>query len=192
MNWSKKNENCRCQMVHTCAIDDVIIEKGANKKIPDLLAAYSSRDVTVVSDNNTHPLCGAEIAKALQSAGIRVTEMVFVREGVLVPDERAIVELLEKVSQKTDLIVGVGSGVINDICKYVSFKLKIPYIIAATAPSMDGYASTGAAMIIGNMKITYNAHVPRAIVGDTDILKNAPMDLIKAGLGDISAKSPSQ
>ena len=53
---------------------------------------------------------------------------------------------------------------------------------------MDGYASKGAAMIMGNMKVTYNAHVPAAIIGDTNILKDAPMDLIKSGYGDILGK----
>ena len=58
----------------------------------------------------------------------------------------------------------------------------------ATAPSMDGYASKGAAMIIGGMKVTYNAHVPEVIIADTDVLKDAPMDMIKSGYGDILGK----
>ena len=65
------------------------------------------------------------------------------------------------------------------LCKYTSFKANIPYVIVATAPSMDGYASTGAAMITDNMKVTYNAHVPEAIIADTKILKDAPMDMVK-------------
>ncbi|NLK39965.1 MAG: sn-glycerol-1-phosphate dehydrogenase [Clostridiales bacterium] len=191
LNLAKKIEDCSCSLIHTCDIDDFIIEKGANKKIPALLKSYRSQDVVIVSDNNTHPLCGAKIAYELAANGINVTEMVYVRDGILVPDEKAIIQLLEKVTGKTDMIVAVGSGVINDICKYVSFKLKIPYIIAATAPSMDGYASTGSAMIIGNMKVTYSAHVPKAIIGDIDILKDAPFDLIKSGLGDMIGKLSS-
>lgn len=53
---------------------------------------------------------------------------------------------------------------------------------------MDGYASSGAAMIIGNMKVTYNAHVPEAIIGDVDVLKEAPMEMIQSGYGDIIGK----
>ena len=86
------------------------------------------------------------------------------------------------------MIVGIGSGVIQDLCKYVSFNKNLPYFIIATAPSMDGYASKGAAMITDNMKVTYNAHVPEVIIGDVDILKNAPMDMIKSGYGDILGK----
>jgi glycerol-1-phosphate dehydrogenase [NAD(P)+] len=70
----------------------------------------------------------------------------------------------------------------------VSFDQKLPYIIVATAPSMDGYASNGAAMITGGMKVTYPAGLPTAIIGDIDVLKNAPMEMIKAGYGDIIGK----
>lgn len=114
-------------------------------------------------------------------------EIVF-EDDLLIPDERAVERLNNVVSDRTDLIMGVGSGVIQDLCKYVSFNRGLPYYIAATAPSMDGYASSGAAMIMGNMKVTYNAHVPQAIIADVDILKNAPMEMIQSGYGDIIGK----
>ena len=82
----------------------------------------------------------------------------------------------------------MGSGVIQDLCKYVSYQAKLPYYIVATAPSMDGYASKGAAMIWDNMKVTYNAHVPEVIIGDVDVLKDAPMEMIQSGYGDILGK----
>ena len=37
-------------------------------------------------------------------------------------------------------------------------------MIVATAPSMDGYASNGAAMITDGMKVTYPAGLPTAII----------------------------
>jgi len=114
--------------------------------------------------------------------------LVYEREGILVPDERAVEEMQQKLTGEMDLIVGIGSGVIQDLCKYVSFEAGLPYYIVATAPSMDGYASKGAAMIAGNMKVTYNAHVPEGILGDVDILKDAPMELIRSGYGDILGK----
>ena len=61
-------------------------------------------------------------------------------------------------------------------------------MVVATAPSMDGYASDGAAMILKGMKETVKAGLPKAIIADTDILKNAPMEMIKAGYGDIIGK----
>ena len=105
----------------------------------------------------------------------------------MIPDEKAI-EAVNKQIGGTDLIVGIGSGVIQDLCKYVSYFSKIPYVIVATAPSMDGYASTGAAMILKGMKETVKAGLPKAIIADTEIIKNAPMEMIKAGYGDIIGK----
>ena len=75
------------------------------------------------------------------------------------------------ITARTDLIVGVGSGVIQDLCKYVNFRHNLPYHIVATAPSMDGYASVGAAMIWKNMKVTFTCHAPEVITG---IVRNKP------------------
>ena len=53
---------------------------------------------------------------------------------------------------------------------------------------MDGYASDGAAMITGGMKVTYKVGLPRAIIADTEVLANAPIEMLKAGYGDIIGK----
>ena len=55
------------------------------------------------------------------------------RDGVLVPDEAAIAEIEASLPKKCDLIIGVGSGVINDLCKIVSFRKHLPYYIVATS-----------------------------------------------------------
>ncbi len=176
--------DCECGKRHTCAIREVLIGDGATAKVADLAKEYKS--VVIIADNNTYPLCGDTLFSAIESKVEKV--LVIYRDGVLVPDERAIQEANAVITDKTDLIIGIGSGVIQDLCKYVSFEHKIDYFIVATAPSMDGYASVGAAMIIDNMKVTYNAHVPTAIICDTEIMKNAPMEMIQAGYGDILGK----
>jgi glycerol-1-phosphate dehydrogenase [NAD(P)+] len=53
---------------------------------------------------------------------------------------------------------------------------------------MDGYASVGAALILNEMKITLNARVPYAIVAEGEILRTSPIDMIRAGYGDIIGK----
>ena len=177
-------ENCSCGQKHTCQIQAVHIEKNALSRLDALCRDY--QNILLVADNNTYPLCGNQASDIL---GQRLTgKVVLHREGLLVPNEQAVAEIEAAMTEKTDLLVGIGSGVINDLCKYVSFQHQKPYFIVATAPSMDGYASTGAAMIMQNMKITYSAHVPAAILADVDILKGAPMDMIQSGFGDIIGK----
>lgn len=183
------DKDCECGMVHNCSIKKVVIGADVIKEIAGMVTDY--KHILLVADTNTYPVCGEQVETILRRdvSGDRIEDvLVYKRDGLLVPNEEAIAEMEAKVTAQTDLIIGVGSGVIQDLCKYVSFEKKLPYYIVATAPSMDGYASKGAAMIIGNMKVTYNAHVPAAIIGDIHILKDAPMELIQSGYGDILGK----
>jgi len=177
-------KKCSCGKEHSCDIQYVIIENGALQSLPSLCSSYAN--ILIVADSNTFNVCGTEVANLLASS-VSFT-LIYECEGYLVPNEEAICKLQSFITPSTDLILGIGSGVIQDLCKYVSFDAHLPYFIVATAPSMDGYASKGAAMITDNMKVTYNAHVPTAIIGDVDILKDAPIDMIKSGYGDILGK----
>ena len=87
-----------------------------------------------------------------------------------------------------DLIIGVGSGVINDISKILSNISGRKYIIVATAPSMDGYASATSSMSLDGLKVSINSRCPDVIIGDVNVLKWAPEHMLKAGLGDMLAK----
>lgn len=175
---------CKCGKDHTCDIKTVVVKSGAVNELPVLCKDY--KNIVLVADNNTYRVCGKKAEELLKD---RIeTAKIFTPDGLLIPNEEAIDALSACITDKTDLIVGVGSGVINDLCKHVSFKHGLRYFIVATAPSMDGYASVGAAMITNNMKTTFDARVPAAIIGDVDVLKDAPMDMIKSGFGDIIGK----
>ncbi len=65
----------------------------------------------------------------------------------------------------------------------LSLKTKVPYIIIATAPSMDGYASVVSPLIVDKYKVTLDGVYPIAILGDLDIIKEAPMQMLYAGFG---------
>lgn len=178
-------EGCECNKEHICPVDEVEIGKNALQRLEEMCGNYHS--VLLVSDKNTYEACGKNVYALL---GNKVkTNLIFdTGEGVLIPDEKAIEKIENKITPATDLIIGVGSGVINDLCKYVSFFHGLPYFIVATAPSMDGYASVGAAMILKGMKVTVNTRPPKAIFADSGVLKNAPIDMLKAGYGDIIGK----
>ena len=177
-------ENCECGKSHSCPIDYVIISENAFDHIPEIISEYSN--ILLVADRNTYAACGDPVKERL---GDRLADtLIYATNNVLVPNEKALDELRSHVTAKTDLIIGIGSGVINDLCKRVSFEHKLPYYIVATAPSMDGYASKGAALILDGMKVTLNADVPRAIIADVNVLRNAPFDMIQSGYGDIIGK----
>lgn len=176
--------DCECGKAHLCPIEHVVIGENACACLSDLTAQYQK--ILVVADQNTYRVAGEAVVKAL---GTKIADtLIYEREGVLVPNEVAIAEMQAHVVEGIDLIVGIGSGVINDLCKHVSFGAGLPYYIVATAPSMDGYASKGSALILDGMKVTLNADVPHAIIADVNILKDAPFEMIQAGYGDIIGK----
>lgn len=178
------SRKCSCGRIHSCDIKAVYIGSGTLDKIKDVTEHY--RHVLLVADQNTYKVCGEAVKERLK--GNLEHLLIYECRGYLVPDEQAVEALKGKLTSDTDLIMGIGSGVIQDLCKYVSFEAGLPYYIVATAPSMDGYASEGAALIIGGMKVNYHAHVPEIIIGDTDILSEAPQEMLKAGYGDILGK----
>lgn len=175
--------DCACGKHHTCAIESVYIEAGATARLGAL--CRDCRHILIVADENTYAAGGARVAEAL--SGKEIARVVFDGKVILIPNEEAIARVNASLDG-VDMIIALGSGVIQDLCKYCSHFSGIPYIDVATAPSMDGYASDGAAMILRGMKETVKAGLPRAIVCDVDILKNAPLDMIQAGYGDIIGK----
>ncbi len=175
--------DCGCGRHHSCAIRYVAIERDAISHLAIL--CQEDRKVLLVADENTYAAAGRQTEDAL--AGKQVEKVIFPAAPLLIPNEEAV-EAVTKVLAGVEKIIAVGSGVMQDLCKYVSAQNGIPYYVVATAPSMDGYASSGAAMIMGGMKVTYSAKVPDAILADPAILKDAPFEMIQAGYGDIVGK----
>ena len=175
--------DCSCGKRHDCDIKYVYIEKNAANRLYEICKDFSS--ALIVADQNTYAAAGEITEKVLSE---KITKrVIFDGTKILVPDEAAIATV-EQSLLGIDIIVGIGSGVIQDLCKYVSHQNKIPYLVVATAPSMDGYASNGAAMIMGGMKVTYPAGLPIALVADTEVLSKAPIEMLKSGYGDIIGK----
>ncbi len=180
--------DCPCGMTHDTVMDHVDISLGAVRHIPAYLKEKGIHSVFVVADINTYKAAGHDLENALADGNICTDMYVIPDEGEVVPDERVVLGIMIAMKKDYDLIIGVGSGTINDMCKFISWRLKMDYIICATAPSMDGYASVGAPLMINNLKTTLDCHVPMAIFADVDVLRRAPMNMIHAGLGDILGK----
>ena len=176
--------DCPCGNEHSCKINRVVIRNGALNELSSMCTRY--RNILLVCDENTYQVCGERVEAILGDK--IVAKQIYNGDSFVIPDEKSVSILENCINEEIDLIIGVGSGVINDLCKYVSFDHGLPYYIVATAPSMDGYASKGAAMLFDGMKITTNAEVPAAIIADTAILKDAPMEMLQAGYGDIIGK----
>jgi len=175
--------DCACKKEHPCDIKFVEIGDGVLEKLPEICADFKA--ITLVADGNTYPLCGDKVTALL---GDKIASKMIFGKEIVVPNEDAIAKIEAQMTETTDLLLGIGSGVINDLCKQVSFAHNMRYVIVATAPSMDGYASVGSALILNEMKVTLNARVPYAIVAESSVVGTAPADMLRSGYGDIIGK----
>ena len=161
--------------------------KGALNKLPLLVKAFGGKKVFVLADVNTYRAAGEKVCKLLEENDIRYTSYI-VPDKVPEPDEHTVGSVIMHFDVTCDLVVGVGSGVINDVGKILSNVAHVPYFIVGTAPSMDGYASASSSMSRDGLKISLPSKRADIIIGDTDILKEAPDRMLQAGLGDMLAK----
>jgi glycerol-1-phosphate dehydrogenase [NAD(P)+] len=98
-------------------------------------------------------------------------------------------DLLEKELGSHDAVpVAVGSGTINDLVKLASHRTGRRYMCVSTAASVDGYAAFGAIITVDGNKQNIPCPAPLAIVGDLDILCNAPGAMTASGYGDLLGK----
>ncbi|PXV88340.1 glycerol-1-phosphate dehydrogenase [NAD(P)+] [Lachnotalea glycerini] len=189
-NWNdylNTDIECNCGKTHRCDIDKIIIEEGAISKLSEIIMSGFYHNTCVVCDSTTEEAAGRLVYQELRSNLIQF-EPIILRDKEPIADEKSIGDILVHIAPKCDLIIAVGSGTINDLCKFISYKMGIDYIIVATAPSMDGYASNVSALIVNHLKCTYEVGRPKAIIADTNILAEAPFAMITAGVGDILGK----
>ena len=181
--------DCSCGKHHNFSVHDMSIRKGAIEDLPKMAEPFKDGKILVVFDNHTYEVAGKRAVELLKENGFNVKELLFdTGDDILIPDEKTLGRIVQEQDLDTSLMVAVGSGVINDSVKFVTSRSGLPYIIVATAPSMDGYVADGAPIFSQGYKYSPVAHLTYGLVGDTDILKTAPQDLIQAGYGDVVGK----
>ena len=190
--------DCTCERKHHRApLEGYDISRGAIENIPTTLKEYHR--IYVVADRNTYRVAGARVEAILKAHGMHHATHVIDRdivlpnvetlgEIVLHANDHAAISNIFAYSPLPDLILAVGSGTINDSCRLASYRLGLPCAVVGTAPSMDGYASAGTPFLHDGTKSTVQATTPKYIIGDLDVLKDAPWNMMLAGIGDMFGK----
>ncbi|HSK68387.1 MAG TPA: sn-glycerol-1-phosphate dehydrogenase [Candidatus Limnocylindria bacterium] len=184
---SPQGHDCPCGRRHHAGLRLTSVGPNAMDDLPRFLGELGVRKPFILSDVNTRAAAWPLLGPALERAGVEFAEYSFA-EAHLEPDEHACGSALMAFDRSCDGLLVVGSGVLNDVGKVLNHAAGLPFVVVATAPSMDGYASDSSSMIRGRIKVSlYNA-CPHAVVADTRILSAAPMRMLQAGLGDMLAK----
>ncbi len=177
---------CACGKIHSFQAE-IHTGSGIIKNIPEYIREYNAKKVFLLSDDNTWQAAGMQVYHSLHGSDIETVSYRFSHSPVE-PDEYSVGAAVMHLEADCELIIGVGSGVINDIGKILSKLSGKPYMIVATAPSMDGYASASSSMTRDGLKISLPSRSADIIVGDMEILCQAPLHMMKSGLGDMIAK----
>ncbi len=181
----KSLQGCPCGRTHTVEIRAVEIGHGILQQTAEILHRNNFPEkILVVADDNT--LAASKgILEILKSGGFQVKTKIY--SDLRVADMRDV-KVVQELSRDVDGILSVGSGSLNDICRYAARLEDKQFAIFATAPSMDGFASGTSPITENNFKTTRQARQPSIILADTSILARSPSILKGSGFGDVIAK----
>lgn len=179
---------------------------------------FPGRKAVIVADTNTWRVLGEHVYGLFVKAGIPADRYIIEKEefhadwkyvemtDLIVRGEYAAAKEIEndpdhkegdaseafrEPSDSFNILVSVGSGVINDLCKLSSYHHGQSYLTLPTAASVDGYSSFGSSITYRNSKQTFTCPAPLAIVADIDVIAAAPKHMTAAGYADLAAKIPA-
>src|ERR1044071_8188649 len=144
-------------------IDPIYVGTDAIGKLLDYVAAKGLKRFAIVADTNTYKALGQHTEAALKGKSYEVSTIVLQDEEIHADEHHLIKTLLQAPLGGDVTFVAVGSGSITDITRFVSHRSGRAFISLPTAPSVDGFASIGAPIILAGVKTTILCQAPIAI-----------------------------
>lgn len=136
-------------------IDTILIEAGALTKLPQYLEDKQYERVQVVVDAHTYEAAGKRVEALLEKGFIQINTTFITPNAIgdVIADEASIVQLLLDIQQhRPQIVIAVGGGTLHDIVRYAAYTSSLPFLSVPTAPSVDGFNSKGAPIIIRGYK----------------------------------------
>lgn len=181
IDCSKYAGKCACGREHTMETRAAVIEPGCLFEFEKYMAEFG---VT----GKRCALYGENSYAATADRHPRAEQQIVLDPTGLHANEISTAEVLAKLEGDVEVIVAVGSGTIHDIARFCAHERGIRFVSCPTGASVDGFCSTVAAMTWYGFKKTLPAVAPEIVLADTEIIKSAPMELVRSGVGDIMAK----
>jgi len=107
--------------------------------------------------------------------------------GVHLVDTLELAELdeIESLMPRAAAVIGLGGGQAIDVAKYVAWKRRIPLFQVPTAMTVNAPFGHRAGLRIDGIVRYLGYAVPEAVYVDFDVVRSAPRELNRSGVGDI-------
>lgn len=172
---------CVCGREHVMVTRAAIIEQDCLFNFETYMEQYGIKGKRCV-------IYGENSYKATEGKHPQADQELIMNPHGLHADEISTAYALERIEDDVEVLVAVGSGTIHDITRFCAHQRGIRFVSCPTAASVDGFCSTVASMTWYGYKKTMTAVAPEIVIADVEVIKNAPSELIKSGIGDIMAK----
>ncbi|MCY8463913.1 sn-glycerol-1-phosphate dehydrogenase [Bacillus atrophaeus] len=181
------------ETVSPLAVEEIVLGKQAAQDLVHFLKRKGYQNIAIICDQTTYSIAGRNLELAIDHEGIQVKSIAIPdnEAGDVTADERSLIHTLIQAPKTIDSFIAVGSGTIHDIVRFAAFHRDLPFISFPTAPSVDGFTSAGAPVILHGTKTTVQTKAPIALFADVDLLKSAPQPMVAAGFGDMLGKITS-
>lgn len=171
---------------------DLFIGSGVVARTAEMfLKLFPGQKAIIIADTNTWEVAGKAVLQSLEAASVPYEQSFIFDDPDLYAEWKFVEQLKAKLEPLDVIAIAVGSGVINDLTKYVSHLLGRKYMCVGTAASMDGYTAYGASITKDGNKQTFSCPAPYGFVMDPVIAAAAPKELAASGYADLIAKIPA-
>jgi glycerol-1-phosphate dehydrogenase [NAD(P)+] len=171
----------------------LLLGPGMLDRVADAVAEVRRRegDVAVLADRRQMAGAAGEVkayvAAALEGAGITVRQVTLGDERANVHADALTLRRAATAAAGAGVVVSVGSGTIADIGKALSAELSRPHVVVQTAASVNGFADDQSVLLLNGVKHTTATRWPERLIIDSDVIARAPVELNRAGFGDLLA-----
>jgi glycerol-1-phosphate dehydrogenase [NAD(P)+] len=176
-------------------LQTVVLGDGALEALPDVVAnlvdaRHLLGPVAVLSDLTPKRYRSADLLAFVtdslaSSFGVRSVSV-----GTPGQNVHADEETLAKATRDCEgaaCLVAVGSGTVADIGKVVVAAYGLAYVVVQTANSVNGFADDRSVLLVNGVKRTTPSTWADALVIDTDVLVEAPVEMNVSGFADLIA-----
>lgn len=162
----------------------VRVKEGALDRLGIYLTRAGHAQVAVLVSQGLITAIQDRVRQSMLDHAVAAVAWVEVADNDLETAARLFIELPKSAAA----VIGVGGGTALDMAKYVAFLARRPYHAVPTSLSNDGFCSPQSSLTVRNQRRSLPAALPRGVVIDTAVCRDAPRILTLSGVGDLVAK----